>query len=328
LTPAAAADQAVPSPADLIAHAQPAVVNLSITKQNKVSDRTNPLKQPSVTERKVLSSGFLIDESGVIVTNRRVVDGATDIIATFNDNSQLRAHLLSSAAHSDIALLKVNAPAPLERLQLGDSDRLRPGDPVLVIGNPLGLGNTVTAGVVSAVDRVTPESEAGSFIQIDAALNKGNSGGPVLNINGAVVGVSTAFESTANEGGSVGLGFAIPSNEAALTIDRLRASGRDTLGWTGIHIQAVTAEAAAAASLPEAKGSIVTEVDSGSPAARAGLGVGDIILAIGDENTPEPRRLAPQARGQPDQQRGARSYLAEWEAGNTVGGNCRSSSTG
>jgi serine protease Do len=144
----------------------------------------------------------------------------------------------------------------------------------------------------SAVDRVTPESEAGSFIQIDAALNKGNSGGPVLNINGAVVGVSTAFESTANEGGSVGLGFAIPSNEAALTIDRLRASGRDTLGWIGIHIQAVTAEAAAAASLPEAKGSIVTEVDSGSPAARAGLGVGDIILAIGDENTPEPRRLA------------------------------------
>jgi serine protease Do len=144
----------------------------------------------------------------------------------------------------------------------------------------------------SAVDRVTPESEAGSFIQIDAALNKGNSGGPVLNINGAVVGVSTAFESTANEGGSVGLGFAIPSNEAALTIDRLRASGRDTLGWIGIHIQAVTAEAAAAASLAEAKGSIITEVDSGSPAARAGLGVGDIILAIGDENTLEPRRLA------------------------------------
>ena len=133
LMSSATADQAVPSPADLIAHAQPAVVNLSITKLTKVSNKTNPLEQPSIIERKVSSSGFLIDASGVIVTNRHVVDGATAVLATFHDNSQLRAHLLSSAAHSDIALLKVNAPAPLERLQLGDSDRLRPGDPVLVI---------------------------------------------------------------------------------------------------------------------------------------------------------------------------------------------------
>jgi serine protease Do len=291
-----AGERALPA-ADLVASLQPSVVNLSITKHTKTGDGGNAAGQTSVTERKAFSSGFFIDPAGVIVTNRHVVADATEIIATLHDGTRLTARMLSSAARIDLALLKVNAGKPVPSLRFGDSDRLRAGDPVLVIGNPVGLGSTVTSGIVSALDRITPESEVGSFFQVDAPLNMGNSGGPVFNMDGEVIGVSTAFATAGNEGGSVGLGFAIPSNETQITIDRLKTDGRDSFGWIGVHVQPVTDDIAAAVHLPMGMTSIITRVDGDSPAARAGLDSGDIILKISDEDMLEPTRIARKIAG-------------------------------
>jgi serine protease Do len=293
----AIAGERAQSTPDLIASLQPAVVNLSITKHTKTGDSGNVAGQTSITERKAFSSGFFIDPTGVIVTNRHVIADATEIIATLHDGTRLTARMLSSAAHIDLALLKVNAGKPVPSLRFGDSDRLRTGDPVLVIGNPIGLGSTVTAGIVSALDRITPESEVGSFFQVDAPLNMGNSGGPVFNMEGEVIGVSTAFATAGNEGGSVGLGFAIPSNETQITIDRLKTDGRDSFGWIGVHVQPVTDDIATAVHLPAGMTSIITRVDGDSPAGRAGLDSGDIIVKISDEDMLEPRRIARKIAG-------------------------------
>jgi serine protease Do len=168
---------------------------------------------------------------------------------------------------------------------------MRPGDPVIIIGNPFGLGSTVTAGIVSALDRNTAESQSGSFFQIDAALNRGNSGGPVFNKDGEVVGVSTALVAPGNEGGSVGLGLAIPGNDVRFVVDRLLDHGRVQLGWIGAHVQQVTADIASADGLPAVIGSIITGIEDDSPAARAGLNDGDIILKVGDEDVIGPRSL-------------------------------------
>jgi len=297
LTPTAYAAERAQSTADLIATLQPAVVNLSVTRHTKTGDNGNVAGQAPIVEQQAQSSGFFIDPAGVIATNRHVITGATEIIATLHDGTRLRAHVLSEATRSDLALLKVNAVRPVPTLRFGDSDRLRPGDPVLVIGNPIGLGSTVTAGIVSALDRVKPESEAGSFFQIDAPLNMGNSGGPVFDMEGEVVGVSTAFATSGSEGGSVGLGFAIPSNETRVTIDHLRADGRDSLGWIGVHVQSLTEDMATVAGLPDARASIITRIDDDSPAAWTGLEAGDIILRIGGENVPEPRLVARKIAG-------------------------------
>ncbi len=297
LAASAIAGERAQSTPDLIASLQPAVVNLSITKHTKTGDGGNAAGQTSITERKAFSSGFFIDPGGVIVTNRHVVADATEIIATLHDGTRLTARMLSSAARIDLALLKVNAGKPVPSLRFGDSDSLRAGDPVLVIGNPIGLGSTVTSGIVSALDRITPESEVGSFFQVDASLNMGNSGGPVFNMDGEVIGVSTAFATAGNEGGSVGLGFAIPSNETRITIDRLKTDGRNSFGWIGVHVQPVTDDIAAAVHLPMGMTSIITRVDGDSPAARAGLDSGDIILKISDEDMPGPRRIGRKIAG-------------------------------
>lgn len=290
--------------ADLVAILQPAVVNLSITTHTKTGDEGNIADQVSVAEHKVQSSGFFIDAAGVIVTNRHVITDATDIIAILHDTTRLRASVLSAASHSDLALLKAHAGKPVPTLHFGDSDRLRPGDPVLLIGNPVGLGSTVTAGIVSALDRVIPESQAGSFFQVDAPLNKGNSGGPVFNMDGEVVGISTAFATAGNEGGSVGLGFAIPSNETRATVDHLIAEGRDALGWIGVHVQPVTDEIAAAAGLPGARVSVITRVERDSPAVQAGPQGGDIITRIDNDDAMEPRRITRKIAGSTVGQRG------------------------
>jgi serine protease Do len=297
LASSAIAGECAQSTPDLIASLQPAVVNLSITKHTKTGDGGNVAGQTSITERKAFSSGFFIDPTGVIVTNRHVIADATEIIATLHDGTRLTARMLSSAARIDLALLKVNAGKPVPSLRFGDSDRLRTGDPVLVIGNPVGLGSTVTAGIVSALDRITPESEVGSFFQVDAPLNMGNSGGPVFNMEGEVIGVSTAFATAGNEGGSVGLGFAIPSTETQMTINRLKTDGRDSFGWIGVHVQPVTDDIAAAVHMPTGMTSIITRVDGDSPAARTGLDSGDIIVKISDEDMPEPRRAARKIAG-------------------------------
>ncbi|HET7883180.1 MAG TPA: trypsin-like peptidase domain-containing protein [Acetobacteraceae bacterium] len=279
------------SATDMIASVLPTVVSIAITKQSSVSGGSNIAAQTAVTEDKGVSSGFFINPNGTILTNRHVIADATEIIVTLHDRTRLRATVLATADHSDLALLQVHAGKPVPAAQLGNSDDLRQGDPVFAVGNPLGLGNTVTAGIVSALDRVRQESAFGTFFQIDAALNKGNSGGPVFDQTGQAVGISTAFLTGGNETGSVGLGLVIPSDDARLIVERLNAGGHDTLGWIGVHVQSVTPDIASAARLPSPAASIVARVDPDSPAMSAALGPGDIILAVDGENGMQPQRL-------------------------------------
>ena len=199
------------STADLIATLQPAVVNISIVRYVRTeAPEGNMVGQATIAEHRIQGSGFFIDSAGIIVTNKHVITDAGDIIVILHDTTRLRASVAATATQSDIALLKVNTGRAVPTVTFGDSDDMRPGDPVFVIGNPFGLGSTVTAGIVSALDRNVVESQSGSFFQIDAALNPGNSGGPVFDKNGKVVGVSTALVNPGNENSSVGLGLAIP----------------------------------------------------------------------------------------------------------------------
>jgi serine protease Do len=281
-----------PATGDLIATLQPSVVNISIVRHTKTAAPAgNIATQDTVAETRVQGSGFFVDPSGVVLTNRHVIADASEIVVTLHDGSRLRAAIMATDATNDIALLKVYAGNAVHPLKFGNSDLLRPGDPVFIIGNPLGLGSTVTAGIVSAVDRNTPDSEAASFIQIDAALNVGNSGGPVFDQEGYVVGISTALATTGDQGGSVGLGLAIPGNDARFIVDRLMAFGRVQLGWIGIHVQPVTPDIAAALRLPTVSGSIITRIDADSPAAHAHLDPGDIMLKVDNNDVPGPREL-------------------------------------
>ncbi len=292
--------------ADQLATVLPSVVNLAVTKYiTTPAVPGNIASQPSVKQDKTEASGFIIDPSGLIVTNRHAVANAADVIAILNDGTRLRATLLAAADQSDIALLTVDAGRPLPALAFGDSDRLRPGDGVFAIGNPFGLGGTVTSGIVSALDRNTTESEAGSFIQIDAAINHGNSGGPVVDVNGAVIGIGTALFTTASESGSVGISYAIPSDFARFIVNQLRSDGHAVLGWIGAHVESVTGDIAAAVGRVTPGGSIVLSIDPGSPAALAGLSAGDVILKIGGEPVEEPRIL--------------NRIIAESRVGSTVG---------
>ncbi len=280
------------SSAKMIAALLPEVVNLSVTKYDKPPAATgNMISQPSIKEDKAQASGFIIDSSGLIVTNRHAVGDAAEITVTLNDGTRLRGTVLTAVTQSDIALLKVNAERPLPSVKFGDSDKLCPGDPGYVIGNPFGFDSTITSGIVSALDRDMPESETGSFIQTDAALNRGNSGGPIFNQHGEVIAISTALYSAAPDTGFVGIGYAIPANDARFIINRLRANGQVKLGWIGAQVQAVTTDIAAAVGLATPAGSIVLDVGSDSPATHAGLSPGDIILKIDDRSVLNPRIL-------------------------------------
>ena len=288
----ARADKHTHGIADLIATLQPTVVNITIVRYLRAgAAEGNMAGQATTTEQRLQSSGFFIDPSGIIVTNRHVVQDASEIVVTLHDSTKLRASVLATAAQSDLALLRVNAGKAVPTVSFGDSDRMRPGEPVFIIGNPLGLGSTVTAGIISALDRNTAESQFASFFQIDAALNHGSSGGPVFNEDGKVIGVSTALVTSGNEGGSVGLGLAIPANDVQFVVSRLLGPGNLRLGWIGAHVQPVTADIATAVGLPEAAGSIVTNVENDSPAAHAGLTDGDIVLKVSGEAVTEPRSL-------------------------------------
>jgi serine protease Do len=311
-----AADDNVPSLADLVERLQPSVVNISITRHVKTpAPSGNIVSQDSVAEKTVQSSGFFIDGSGVILTNRHVIIDASEIVVRLHDGSPLRASLLAQTTSNDIALLKVDAGKPVPPLKFGNSDLLRPGDPVFIIGNPLGLGSTVTSGIISALDRNTPDSESASFFQIDAALNVGNSGGPIFDMHGEVIGVSTALVTPENGAGSVGLGLAIPANDARFVIDRLLATGRVELGWIGIHVQPVTADVAAALRLPGVFGAIITRVDRDSPAARASLMNGEIVIKVDGEGISGPRALNRKIASITD---GSVSRVVIWRGGTEV----------
>lgn len=266
---------------DLIVRLEQAVVSISVeTRAQPGSTGGNLTNMPVVPGQTLVSSGFFITPSGLIVTNEHSVEKASAITVKLSDFTRLTACVVARTAQSDLALLRVYAGRPVPTLRFGDSDRLRQGDPVFIIGNPLGLGSTVTAGIVSARSRVTPDSLFGSFLQVDASLNHGSSGGPVIDDAGEVIGVATELLSPGT--GSVGVGLAIPSDDARLIVDQLRASGQVRLGWIGAHAQSMTQDIATTLKPPIAGGAVVTDLMTGGPAARAGLRVGDVILRVAD----------------------------------------------
>jgi serine protease Do len=227
----------------------------------------------------MLGSGFVIDSTGIIVTNRHVIEGATDILVTLQDNTLLRATVLAKADDMDIALLKVTPNSPLPTVTFGDSDAVRVGDQVVAIGNPLGLGGTVTRGIVSALNRDISDSPYDDFIQTDAAINHGNSGGPLFNERGEVIGMNTAIFSPNATSGSIGLGFAMPSNDVRYAAKALRRPGGMREGMVDFRVQPVTPEIADALDLPKAEGVIVAGAAGGESVSKSGVLPGDIILS-------------------------------------------------
>ncbi len=225
-----------------------------------------------------LGSGFVIDPSGLIVTNNHVIKGADTITVTLQDNTVLKARLLGHDDKTDLALLKVDAPHPLPAVAFGDSDHARVGDWVVAIGNPFGLSGTVTAGIVSSRGRSLDSGPYDDFIQTDAPINRGNSGGPLFDMDGAVIGINTAIYSPS--GGSIGIGFSIPSNEAAGVIAQLRQYGKARRGWIGVRIQDVSQDIADSLGLKTAKGALVAGIEPNGPAAKAGLRTGDVIQTV------------------------------------------------
>ncbi len=223
-------------------------------------------------------SGFIVDPSGYVVTNYHVVDGAHEVTVRLSDGSQHKAQVKGMDDKTDLALLKIDAGKPLPHVQFGSSEAVRVGDWVLAVGNPFGLGGTVTAGIVSARGREIQSGPYDDYLQIDAPINRGNSGGPLFDTTGRVVGVNTAIYSPS--GGSVGIGFAIPASLAASVVEHLKADGRIDRGWLGLQLQAVSAEVAQGLGLKGELGTLVADVLPDSPAAQSGMRPGDVILSV------------------------------------------------
>jgi serine protease Do len=237
-----------------------------------------------------LGSGFLIDNEGFVVTNNHVIEDADEISVILNDGiTTLPAQLIGTDEKTDLALLKVDSTTPLPHATFGDSDTARVGQWVVAIGNPFGLGGTVTAGIISARNRYINAGDYDDFIQTDASINRGNSGGPLFNMNGEVIGVNSAIYSPT--GGSVGIGFAIPSNEVRHVVAQLKESGRVSRGMIGVRIQAVSPEIADSLDLPAARGALVSGVTEGGPAAAAGIQEGDVIVSFDGRPVQDDRTL-------------------------------------
>ena len=261
-----------------------------------------------------LGSGFIIDPSGIIVTNHHVIDEADEITVRLQDDRELEAEVVGRDPKTDLAVLRVQSDEPLPFLEFGDSDKTRVGDWVIAIGNPFGFSSTVTAGIVSARKRDIRAGPYDDFIQTDAAINKGNSGGPMLNLEGKVVGVNTAI--TSPSGGSVGIGFAVPSSLAAPVIDQLRRFRETRRGWLGVRIQNVTDEIAAAfEGFGEPRGALVAAVMPDSPADEGGLQAGDIVLSFDGKQVEKMRALP---RIVSDAEVGATVPVEVWRKGETV----------
>jgi len=236
-----------------------------------------------------LGSGFVIDPAGYVVTNNHVIADSDEVDVIFNDGSTLRAKIVGRDTKVDLALLKVNPPHPLKAVKFGNSDKLRLGEWVIAIGNPFGLGGTVTAGIVSARNRDIRSGPYDNYIQTDAAINRGNSGGPLFNLEGQVIGVNTAIISPS--GGSIGIGFAVPSNTVAPVIAQLRKYGEVRRGWLGVKIQTVTDEVADSLNIKPPRGALVAGVDDKGPAKPAGIEVGDVIVKFDGQDVKEMRDL-------------------------------------
>ncbi len=249
-----------------------------------------------------LGSGFIIDPAGYIVTNQHVIQDAEEITVILQDNTNLPATVVGSDKKTDLAVLKIESKKALPALIFGDSDKARVGDWILAIGNPFGLGGTVTAGILSARARDINSGPYDDYLQTDAPINRGNSGGPMFNMNGEVIGVNTAIYSPS--GGSIGIGFAIPSSMAKNVIDQLKATGSTKRGWIGVRIQAVTPEIAESLSLGAPRGALVSGVTKDGPATKAKIEVGDVIVTYDGKPVSEMHRLP--------------RYVADTEIGKTV----------
>ncbi len=237
-----------------------------------------------------LGSGFIVDSQGHVVTNDHVVKDATNIEVTLADGRKMPAKVVGVDPKTDLAVLQVKSDTPLPHLALGNSDAVRVGDWVVAVGNPFGLGGTVTAGILSARGRNIGEGPYDDFLQIDAPINRGNSGGPLFAQDGTVIGVNTAIYSPS--GGSVGIGFAIPSSVVKQVVGQLEANGKVERGWLGVAAQPVSPTMAKALNLPGATGALVAEVQKDSPASAAGVQPGDVITKIGSQPVKDPRALA------------------------------------
>ena len=289
--------------ADLAERLMPSVVNISTTQI--ITTRTNPFPfefppgspfedlfrdfgQPQERKTNALGSGFIIDKDGIIVTNNHVIQGAEDIFVTVNGEKEYAAEIVGTDPLSDIAVLKIKSEQKFSPVKFGDSDSARVGDWVIAIGNPFGLGGTVTSGIISARNRSIGLSRYEDYIQTDASINSGNSGGPLFDMNGDVIGINTAI---LGQSGSIGIGFSIPSNSAKKVINQLIEFGETKRGWLGVRIQIVTKEIADAENLDKPMGALVVSVAENSPSDKAGIKSGDIIIEFDGKKINEMREL-------------------------------------
>jgi serine protease Do len=249
----------------------------------------NSPSPPRTRRSNSLGSGFVIDASGIVVTNNHVIGDANDISVIFSDGTRLKAEIVGKDSKVDLAVLKVKSDKPLKAVSFGDSEAIRPGDWVLAIGNPFGLGGSVTAGIVSARGRNIDSGPYDNYIQTDASINKGNSGGPLFNMNGEVIGINTAILSPT--GGSVGIGFAVPAASAKPVIEQLRQFGETRRGWLGVRIQSVDDATAEALNLGTPRGALIAGIDDKGPAKPAGLEVGDVIVRFDGREVKDSRDL-------------------------------------
>ena len=309
ISASAMARSAPESFANLVEKLLPAVVNISTTATAKQgSGKTPELQQfppgsqfeeflrdyfdrnrPQQRKSTSLGSGFIIDKKGIVITNNHVIQDADEISVTLQNNETLKAEIIGRDPKTDIAVLRVEPKGDLPAVSLGDSDKIRVGDWVVAIGNPYGLGGSVTAGIVSARGRNINSGPYDDFIQTDASINKGHSGGPLFNMEGEVIGINTMILSPS--GGSIGIGFSTPSKIASGVIGQLIKYGKTRRGWLGVRIQKVTDEIAESLGLKKAEGALVASVTDNSPAAKGGIKAGDVILKFNNRDVKEMRSL-------------------------------------
>jgi serine protease Do len=302
--PQVMAKDAPASFADLAEKLMPSVVNISTT--TTVVTSSNPFPgfkfppgspfedmfkefgTPQTRKSSALGSGFIIDEKGIVITNNHVIQDAEDIVVRVNGNEEYKAKIVGADPLSDIAVLQIDSKEKFKPVKFGDSDKARIGDWVIAIGNPFGLGGTVTSGIISARNRSIGLARYEDYIQTDASINTGNSGGPLFDMNGDVIGINTAI---LGQSGSIGIGFSIPSNSAKKVISQLIEFGETKRGWLGVRIQVVTKEIADAEKLDKPRGALVASVADKSPSDKAGIKAGDIIIEFNGTKIKEMKEL-------------------------------------